>query len=289
MKRVLITGANGQLGNSIRRIAPRYPELDFLYTDVDTLDICDERSLADFVSGNAFEVIVNCAAYTAVDKAESDRDAAIAINEKAVVNLVSVSRKTGAFLIHISTDYVLDGRHHLPYTESDKTSPLSFYGLSKLKGEEAIFNAGSQAIIIRTSWLYSEFGHNFLKTMLRMGKEKSEIGVVFDQVGTPTYASDLAQVILDIIGSDPKNSFPELYHYSNEGVASWYDFAVSIMEDAGLPCKVKPILTSDFPTPAYRPAYSLLSKQKIKAAYGLEIPHWRDGLKRCLVSLKSIN
>ena len=285
MARILVTGSNGQLGSELRSLAPDYSEHTFFFTDRDTLDITDETAIEEFVKEYGADTIINSAAYTAVDKAESDSEAADRVNHKAARVLAEVAKRHGAKLIHISTDYVFDGRNFRPYIESDPTAPASVYGATKCDGEKAIMTVDPKAsIIVRTSWVYSSYGANFVKTMLRLGKERDELGVIFDQVGTPTYAKDLARALLDII-PDIKNSSVEIYHYSNEGVASWYDFAKEIMSLAGNDCKVNAIETKAYPTPASRPHYSLLNKSKIKEAFGIEIPYWKESLKQCLEQL----
>ncbi len=281
MRNVLVTGANGQLGSEIRALHGDFA-YNFFFTDRATLDISDAEALERFVTANTIDAIINCAAYTAVDKAELDAQNADAINHLAVQNLALTCKAKKLKFIHISTDYVFDGKNFKPYTEADATNPNGIYGKTKLDGERALLHASpANSIIIRTSWVYSSFGANFVKTMLRLGKEKEELGVIYDQVGTPTYARDLAQVILEIL---PKiaNEKPAIYHYSNEGVLSWYDFAKEIMRMAKLPCRVNPIETKEYPTPATRPHYSLLSKSKIKKEFGIEIPYWKDSLDACL-------
>jgi dTDP-4-dehydrorhamnose reductase len=284
--RVLITGANGQLGSEIQELKDAYPNLDFLFSDLPELDICDKQKLYQFVEDNRIDGVINCAAYTAVDKAENDVVTAETVNATAVSNLVSVAEKLNLKLIHISTDYVFDGSTHVPYTEDMSVSPLGIYGITKRAGEEFVLASCSESIIIRTSWLYSTFGNNFVKTMLRLGKERDELGVIFDQVGTPTYAKDLAKACIEIISSNEKlNNKGKVYHFSNEGVASWYDFSLAIMTLAEIDCKVKPIETKDYPTPAKRPHYSVLNKAKIKADFEIEIPYWRESLKECICNL----
>ncbi|MEA2048182.1 MAG: dTDP-4-dehydrorhamnose reductase [Campylobacterota bacterium] len=279
MPNILVTGSNGQLGSELRELVE---EGTFFFTSRDTLDICDKEALEEFCKSNAIDTIVNCAAYTAVDKAEEDFENADRVNHVAVKYLAEIAKERKIKLIHVSTDYVFDGKNFRPYIESDTTNPQSVYGATKLAGEEAIKMINPQeTIIIRTSWVYSTFGNNFVKTMLRLGKERESLGVIFDQVGTPTYARDLAQAILDILPKI-KNDTVEIYHYSNEGVLSWYDFAKEIMKMAKLPCKINPIETKSYPTPAKRPHYSLLNKGKIKETFGLEIPYWKDGLDDCL-------
>ncbi len=284
MINVLVSGSNGQLGSEIRELSTSYL-YSFFFTDKETLDITNELYIKNFVKTNSIDVIINCAGYTAVDKAEIEKDLADKINHIAVKNLAQISRENNIKLIHISTDYVFDGKNYQPYKEEDVTNPQSIYGKSKLEGENAIIEHDLvNSIIIRTSWVYSSFGNNFLKTMLRLGKEKKELAVIFDQVGTPTYAKDLAKTILDII---PKinNKKTEIFNYSNEGVLSWYDFAKEIMEMAKLSCMINPIETKDYPTPAKRPHYSVLNKSKIKSTFKIEIPYWKDSLDDCLRKL----
>ena len=283
--RVLITGSNGQLGSEIRELAANYKKLDLVFKDLPGLDICNFNLLQSFIIDNNINAVINCAAYTAVDKAEQNAEIAEDVNSKGVLNLVNALKSVNGKLIHISTDYVFNGDHFMPYDESDSVSPIGVYGNTKRNGELAVINSNIDGIVIRTSWLYSAYGNNFVKTMLRLGKQKEELSVIFDQVGTPTYARDLAKTCLEILfgGSSvniSKNG--NLYHYSNEGVASWYDFAISIMKIGGENCKVKPIQTKDYPTLAKRPQYSVLNKSKIKTDFKIEIPYWRDSLKDCI-------
>ena len=282
-KNILVTGANGQLGRSLQKIKPMYGDYMFYFTDIDTLDICDQRQLTDFVHSNEINYLLNCAAYTAVDKAEDDREHCMRINRDAVHHIGKVATAEGIKVIHISTDYVFDGTATRPYREEDNTNPQSFYGQSKLDGEIALQKVCPDAAIIRTSWLYSEYGANFVKTMLRLGIERSEIKVVCNQTGSPTYAEDLATAIMTMILHKP--FLPGIYHFANEGVCSWYDFAVKIMELADLNCQVYPIQTQEYPTRAIRPAYSVLDKGKIKSACNLLIPQWEDSLEKCLMCL----
>ncbi|WP_373036171.1 dTDP-4-dehydrorhamnose reductase [Sulfurimonas sp.] len=281
MNKILVTGSNGQVGSELRELASAYP-YDFFFTDRDSLDITNEQSIRDFIDIHNIDVIINCAAYTAVDKAESQQESADAVNNKAVGFLAQTSKDKNIKLIHISTDYVFDGKNYKPYTENDITSPSSIYGESKLNGEIIMKEINPKnSIIIRTSWVYSYFGNNFVKSMLKLGREKDELGVIFDQVGTPTYARDLAKTILEIL---PKieTSEVEIYNYSNEGVLSWYDFAKEIMKMTKLDCKINPIESKDYPTPVKRPHYSLLNKSKIKQKFNIEIPFWKDSLDACL-------
>ena len=282
----LVTGANGQLGNELRKISDNYHNYRFFFTDVAELDITNPDAVNDFFENNNIQTVINCAAYTAVDKAESDEPTAMLINATAVEYLVSACNKVGATLIHVSTDYVYDGCACKPYSEDHPTAPVSAYGRTKLAGEKAALKTPKSAII-RTSWLYSSFGVNFVKTMLRLGKERESLNVVFDQAGTPTYAADLAHAIMEMVIFAGQNNFISgIFNFSNEGVCSWYDFASEIMQQAGLKCAVLPIETKDYPTPAARPHYSVLNKSRIKAAYGLKIPHWKDGLVRCIAEIE---
>jgi dTDP-4-dehydrorhamnose reductase len=287
MKTILVTGANGQLGRSLQRLSGSLSAYQFLFTDIDTLDICDKESILAFAKGKEIHYIINCAAYTAVDKAEDDEIICMRINSEAVRSLGEAATVIGAKIIHISTDYVFDGTNNVPYLETDYTCPLSAYGRSKQTGELILRAVCPNAIIIRTAWLYSECGNNFLNTMLRLGKENKELNIVFDQIGTPTYAGDLASALISIIGSIEAGTFKSgIYHYSNEGVCSWYDFARKIFEIAGIKCRVIPIDTKDYPTRAARPQYSVLNKGKIKRTYGLAIPHWEDSLRKMLKKTK---
>ena len=288
--KIIITGSKGQLGRSIQELSPDYPELSFVFTDVEELDICDSAKVEAFFASERPSAVVNCAAYTAVDKAEKEVVFAENINHQAVANLAKACKKSGAYLVHISTDYLFDGNKSSPYHEKDIVRPQSVYGITKLEGETAILRAEIKSVIIRTSWLYSAYGNNFVKTMLRLGGEREQLGVVADQVGTPTYAGDLAKVILDILrmtATDSKKFTTGIYHYSNEGAASWYDFTKAIFEyTSGIRCQVNPIDTAAYPTPAARPAYSVLNKSKIKSTFGVSIPYWRDSLKICLNKLQ---
>ncbi len=284
-KNILITGANGQVGSQIEYLVSNgvYKNLNFYFTDKDSLDITKAPEIAKFVDENNIDTIVNCAAYTAVDKAEEEQELAYKINADAVKNLALIAKERGISLIHISTDYVFDGTNHTPLKESDKPNPQGVYADSKLKGEEELIAINPKnSIIIRTAWVYNSIGKNFVNTMLRVGSQKKSLSVVCDQIGTPTYARDLARAILTIIDKGIDNNNVEIYHYSNEGNCSWYDFAQAIFEIANIDCKVEPINTKDYPTPAKRPAYSVLSKDKIKKDYGLTIPYWRDSLKSCI-------
>ena len=287
--RVLITGSNGQLGSEIKGLASDYENLECVFKDLPELDICDAEVLNTFIIDQHINAVINCAGYTAVDKAEEEALIAQKVNSEGVLNLANALKKVDGKLIHISTDYVFDGNHSQPYKESDPVSPIGVYGQTKRAGELAVLNGSIDAIVIRTSWLYSVYGNNFVKTMLRLGNEKKSIQVVSDQKGTPTYAKDLAKTCLDILsdaGSTNISKKGSLYHYSNEGVTSWYDFATAIMEISNIDCKVIPIETKDYPTQARRPMYSVLDKSKIKSDFKVTIPHWRDSLTNCI---KKIN
>jgi dTDP-4-dehydrorhamnose reductase len=283
-KKILITGANGQLGNELQKLTSDYPPFEFFLTDIDTLNLCDKIEMKSFFDGNPMDYIINCAAYTAVDRAEEDVENCYKVNRDAVQNIAeSVQKQTR--IIHISTDYVFDGTGKTPLKESDRTNPQSVYGKSKLAGEEILMEIKPESIVIRTAWLYSSFGNNFVKTMIRLGKERDSLNVVNDQIGTPTYAADLAKAILDIIiWSEEKNIFPAgIYHYSNEGVCSWYDFTLKIHELAGITAgKVHPVPASEYPTKALRPMYSVLDKTKIKSTFQIEIPEWEESLERMM-------
>jgi len=281
MTNVLVTGSQGQLGSEIKLLSSDYA-YNFFFTNRDTLDISNKEALAIFIQENNINSIINCAAYTAVDKAEEEQELANDINHKAVEYLANIAKEKNIKLIHISTDYVFNGENFKPYIETDASHPNSVYGQTKLDGEKAlqIINP-KNSIIIRTSWVYSSFGKNFVKTMLRLGKEKDTLGVIFNQVGTPTYAGDLAKTILEIL-PQIENDQVEIYHYTNEGVLSWYDFSKEIMRMAKLNCVINPIETKEYPTPAKRPHYSLLNKSKIKERFKIEIPFWKDSLDKCL-------
>ena len=287
MKNVLITGANGQLGNEMRVLSEANKEYTYFFTDVAELDICNEQAVMDFVKANNIKVIVNCAAYTAVDKAEENVDLCTKLNADAVGYLAKAAEANGAEFVQISTDYVFDGTAHIPYQETEPTCPNSVYGSTKLAGEQNALTLCSRSMVIRTAWLYSTFGNNFVKTMIRLGKERDTLGVIFDQVGTPTYARDLARVIFAAIR---QGVVPGVYHFSNEGVCSWYDFTKAIHRIAGITdCKVNPLHTEEYPTPAKRPHYSVLDKTKIKNTYQIEIPYWEDSLKECISQLVSMS
>nr|WP_319397890.1 dTDP-4-dehydrorhamnose reductase [uncultured Carboxylicivirga sp.] len=285
MKKILVIGSEGQLGNEIKSLYTQITEAEFTFTTLDTLDVTDNDALINQIKADSYDYIINCTAYTAVDKAESDQELADKINHLALKTIGEVSASIGAKVVHVSTDYVFDGTHFKPYNEDEPTSPNSVYGKTKLQGEIALNNANPESIIIRTSWLYSTHGNNFVKTMLKLGAERDELNVIFDQVGTPTYAADLAKIILHIIKKDITFEIPfqrGVYHYSNEGVCSWYDFTKAIHEIANITCNVKPIESKDYPTAAPRPHYSVLNKTKIKTIYKVDIPYWKDSLKECL-------
>ncbi len=282
-KNILITGANGQLGSEIKYLSQFY-NLSFIFTDIDELDVTCIDDVKAFFSSHKIDYAVNCAAYTAVDKAEEENELADMVNHIAARNLAIISCEFNVRLIHISTDFVFDGNSSVPFTEKDKTNPVSVYGTTKLAGEKAVLENGKEVIIIRTSWLYSSYGNNFVKTMIRLSKERDSLGIVFDQIGTPTYARDLAETILHIVNSG--NFQSGIYHYSNEGVASWYDFAKAIVEIAGIKCNIYPIETYQYPTPAKRPSYGILNKAKIKSVYKIKIPYWKDSLENCINILK---
>ena len=279
MKNILITGANGQLGNCLRDLATDYQDkYNFYYTDVAELDITDAEAIEKFVVDNGIDIIINAAAYTAVDKAEDDEENAYRLNCTAVGNLARVAKTHGLALVHISTDYVFSGEFATPYVETDTPAPKSVYGSTKLAGEQAIVESGCKAILIRTSWLYSEYGNNFVKTMLRLGHEREEVSVVCDQIGGPTYAGDLARVIFQLLQTACPENGAAVFHFANEGVCSWFDLAKGVMEMACLGCRVRAIQTSEYPAKARRPAFSVFNLGKVKAATGMQIPYWRDSL-----------
>ena len=281
MKNILVTGAKGQLGQALQSIAAQYPEFNLLYTDREELDITDEAAVDAFFGSTPVHAVVNCAAYTAVDKAEQDEEAAFRLNFQAPLILAEAAVKHNSGFIHISTDYVFDGRASRPYTENDETAPQSIYGSSKLRGEATVLSIHPQAIVLRTSWLYSRYGVNFALRMQQLMREKESLNVVFDQTGTPTYAPDLAGAIFAIL-QRPGEENGGVYHYSNEGVASWYDFAIAIKALTGASCVINPVTSDQYPTPAERPAYSVLNKGKIKSTFGITIPYWKDSLAVCL-------
>ena len=280
---ILITGCNGQLGNEMQLLEQQNPQHTYYNTDVAELDITNREAIRAFVDAHQIDGIVNCAAYTAVDKAENNQDLCDLLNHTAPGYLAEAIERRHGWLIQVSTDYVFDGTNHTPYVETAPVCPNSVYGRTKLAGEQAAAEACKQTMIIRTAWLYSTFGNNFVKTMIRLGKEKPELGVIFDQIGTPTYARDLAVAIMTAINQGIQ---PGTYHFSNEGVTSWYDFTKAIHRIAGITtCHVRPLHTSEYPTPAARPHYSVLDKTKIKQTYGIEIPYWEESLKTCIEQL----
>lgn len=286
MRNILVTGANGQLGSELQRLGQVSPD-NYLFTDVAELDITDAAAVDGFIARERIDVIVNCAAYTAVEKAEGDAEVAALINHTAPGILAVAARKAGATLFHISTDYVFDGSANTPYAETATPAPIGVYGRTKQAGEQAVADSGCKYLIFRTSWLYSAYGNNFLKTMLRLTAERESVNVVFDQVGTPTYAGDLALVLYSIIDAGHYAGRDGIYHFSNEGVCSWYDFAVEIAAEAGHDrCRIAPCHSSEFPTNVHRPAYSVLDKTKFKETFGIEIPHWRESMKACIRKLK---
>jgi len=280
MNTILITGSHGQLGNEMQQAAARFPAFNFLYTDVEDLDICDKAALTTFVKANKVNMIVNCAAYTAVDKAEDDVALCYKINSDAVRNIGEVASENNLKVVHVSTDYVFDGTNNLPYYEDQPVCPATVYGKSKLAGEQALLETCKQAVILRTAWLYSSFGNNFVKTMMKLGTDRDSLNVIFDQIGTPTYAADLADAILKVLSHE--TFVPGIYHFSDEGVCSWYDFTKTIHRIAGITCNVQPIETKDYPARTPRPHYSVLNKAKIKSNYGIVIPHWEESLVRCI-------
>lgn len=280
---ILVTGANGQLGNEMRVLSVENPQHAYFFTDVQELDICDEQAVEAYVNENEIDVIVNCAAYTAVDNAEDNPELCNRLNNTAPGYLARAAQGRGAAMIQVSTDYVFDGTAHVPYTEEAPTCPDSVYGSTKLAGEQNVLDHCERAMVIRTAWLYSIYGNNFVKTMIRLGKERETLGVIFDQIGTPTYANDLARAIYAAID---KGVVRGVYHFSDEGVCSWYDFTVAIHRLAGITsCKVRPLHTAEYPSKAPRPHYSVLDKTKIKNTFDIEIPHWEESLKRCVALL----
>ena len=286
---ILVTGSNGQVGQELRLWSVEFPSFDFQYIDVEDLDITDGEAVRAFIQKNEIDYCINCAAYTAVDKAEEQPQIAHRVNVTGVENLSDALTQTGGRLIQLSTDYVYHNSQNTPFKEGDPTSPQGVYARTKLRGDEVALNSGG--MVVRTSWVYSSFGHNFVKTMLRLGRQREELGIIYDQIGTPTYARDLALAILQIIrqaehGKVPEDTFSDIYHFSNEGVASWYDFAVAIFDLKNIPVKVKAIQTKDYPTPAKRPPFSVLDKGKIKSVFGVQVPYWRHSLAACLQLLE---
>lgn len=291
MTSILVTGANGQVGSELQSLVSQFPDFDFLFADLPDFDITDPEGIRALYEKHQFAYCINCAAYTAVDKAESDAELAYKVNVLGVENLAKVGLDFETQLIQLSTDYVYHNHQNTPFKEDDPTNPQGVYASTKLQGDEIAAKIDPQSMVIRTSWVYSTFGHNFVKTMLRLGKERDHLTVIFDQIGTPTYAHDLAKAILTIItkvkkGSIESQALSGVFHYSNEGVTSWYDFATAIFRIEGIDCLVSPIETKDYPTPAKRPHFSLLNKGKIKAAFDITIPHWESSLKDCLEALK---
>lgn len=287
MIQILITGSKGQLGSEFQHIAISHPQIKFTFTDVEELDLTDFDRVRAFIGNNTFDYCINCAGYTAVDKAEDEMDKALLLNAYAVENLAKTCEEHKLRLIHISTDYVFDGQATQAYKETDPVSPQSAYGYSKLKGEQAVLKNSTKAIIIRTAWLCSRYGHNFVKTMLRLGAEKEQVHVVNDQLGSPTFTHDLADTILKLIYAGKDDQANHIYHYSSNGIISWYTFAKKIMEFAGLNCRVLPIPTAEFPTKAKRPAYSALDKSKIINDFQIDIPDWDESLKDLIVDLQN--
>ena len=284
--RILITGCNGQLGNEMQLLAKVNPQHEFFFTDVEELDITDGATVDAFVQDNRIDGIVNCAAYTAVDKAEENETLCQQLNATAPGYLAEAINKRGGWMVQVSTDYVFDGTNHTPYKEDEPTCPNSVYGRTKLAGEQNVMTHCKKAMIVRTAWLYSTFGNNFVKTMLRLGREKDSLGVIFDQIGTPTYARDLAVAIMAAVN---KGIVPGIYHFSNEGVCSWYDFTKMIAEySEQTSCDIQPCHSNEFPSPVIRPAYSVLDKTKIKETFGISVPYWTDSLKKCINNIKSI-
>ena len=289
MKTILVTGANGQLGSEMRRLGSVSPN-NYIFTDVAELDITNAEAVMYVAKHYSIDAIINCAAYTNVDKAESDEATAELINATAVANLAAAMKEVCGTLFHVSTDYVFGSEGNTPRTEEMPLNPLGVYGRTKLHGEQAILESGCKALIFRTAWLYSEFGNNFLKTMLRLTAEKEQLNVVFDQVGTPTYAGDLALAIFSIIEAGVYEGNEGVYHFSNEGVCSWYDFAVEIAAAAGhTNCRINPCHSSEFPSPVTRPPYSVLDKTKIKNTFDIDIPHWRESMEYCIKRIKATN
>lgn len=288
MLKVLVTGANGQLGRAIKKLSDFYKDIDLIFTDIPELDLTDKTSTNAFVLNSGVSYIINCAAFTAVDDAEIQKESAFLVNSEALRILSEIALKTGIRIIHISTDYVFDGKSFRPYTEEDITNPKTVYGQSKLEGEKHLLAIGN-SMIIRTSWLYSEMEQSFVQKILKVAKQNKEIKVIYDQIGSPTSAYDLAKVILEIVSGvqDKKFDFvPGIFHYSNEGIASWYDFAVDILKSQNIICKVVPVESDEYPTRAIRPHYSVLSKRKIKNTYGIQISHWRTSLQYLMNNIK---
>jgi dTDP-4-dehydrorhamnose reductase len=284
--KILITGGDGQLGNALKKFSGDYKGHVFTFIDVYDLDLTDSSGVNGYLTEHKPDILINCAAYTAVDKAESEPEKAMAVNATAPGELAKICAKTGIRLIHISTDYVFDGKSFIPYKETDPVNPVSVYSKSKLDGETRILQENVKGVIIRTSWLYSEYGQNFVKTILKKGKELGKLKVVYDQVGGPTYAGDLARTILYILPEVVTTNTMDIYHYADEGVISWYDFAHAIIEISGINCILEPIESKDFPSPAARPAYSVFNKARIKQQFGITIPYWRTSLKECIGNMR---
>lgn len=282
--KILVTGANGQLGKELKQLESKYPQFEFIFLSREDLTIHHFELVRNFFKGYHPQYLINCAAYTAVDRAETEKDLAFQVNGEAVGVLAAVCKEYGTKFLHVSTDYVFDGNASAPYKEDAATNPQSVYGASKLEGEKEALHFNTDTIIIRTSWVYSEYGRNFVKTMIKLMNEKEQLYVVNDQIGSPTYAADLADAIMQIISSG--KWFPGVYHYSNEGVISWFDFAVAIRDLTGSTCKVTAIPTTSYPTPAKRPVYSVLDKSKIAGTYGISLKDWKDSLRGCLDRLK---
>lgn len=282
MKKILVTGANGQLGNELQVQSASFSDWKFIFTDFKELDISNQEAVTALTKKEQFYAIINCAAYTAVDKAESEKEKAYQINEHGAAYLAAAAQATGAKIVHISTDFIFDGQQSFPIAEDVSANPLSVYGASKLAGENAVLNASPNALIFRTAWVYSSFGTNFVKTILRLCRERESLSVIYDQVGTPTYARDLAQMILSTLNKSIEQNICGVFNYTNEGIASWYDFALAVRDFANLTTAIKPIPTKQYPTPAVRPKYSVLDKSKIKTVFGIEIPYWRDSLGTCI-------
>jgi dTDP-4-dehydrorhamnose reductase len=290
MTKILITGANGQLGSEIRKSSDSFSDLRFVFTDLNELDITNPEAVEALLAQEKPQWVVNCAAYTAVDKAETEEETAWLINAIAPAILAEKSKAAGCRYVQISTDYVFDGKNYRPYVEQDEVCPTSVYGHTKLEGELISLTNNPETLVIRTSWLYSSFGNNFVKSMIKFGMERDHLNVIFDQIGTPTYAGDLAMTILEIIQKTESGScefVPGTYHYSNEGVCSWYDFALAIHQIYGINCRVDAIESKDYPSPVARPPYSVLNKSKIKSIFGIHIPYWRTSLEKCILEIKN--
>ncbi|MGA3012881.1 MAG: dTDP-4-dehydrorhamnose reductase [Bacteroidales bacterium] len=285
---ILVTGGDGQLGSSLKKFSNEHKDHIFTFIDVKDLDLTDTPAMVAYINKHNPDIIINCAAYTAVDKAESEPEKAMAINAAVPGELAKICEKAGIRLLHISTDYVFDGKSYTPYKETDPVNPVSLYAKSKQEGEKLILEQNVKGVIIRTSWLYSEYGQNFIKTILKRGKEQERLRVVYDQVGGPTYAGDLAKAILEILPAIAKTDTMDIYHYANEGIISWYDFASAIVELSGIECVLEPIETKDYPTLTARPAFSAFNKNKFKSHFGMNIPYWRSSLKTCIINLKEI-